>query len=154
MTTRGIFITVLLAALTVGSSEHARAQLWQFGGSPLLTVASGPAGGEPVPVTNTSASLFWLRQIVVSKITVSTSCPGQHFTLRVAATNVSAGVASPEVTLNDGMLATNLITNIPAGGAFFNTCTLRYTAASTFSQGNSSELGNDVHSVSYTLLAQ
>jgi hypothetical protein len=52
------------------------------------------------------------------------------------------------------MLATNLITNIPAGFFNFATATLNYQASATFAQGNSAELGDDVHTVTYTITAQ
>jgi len=72
----------------------------------------------------------------------------------VVATNVSSGVAAPQVTLSNGMLATDIIRSIPTGGTLNKSCTLRYTASATFAQGNSTELGTDVHTVTYTLMAQ
>ena len=142
-------LIVLCAAVPVRAQ-----QITVLGGNPLLNVATGTAGAQPVPVTNTASSLRWRRQNVISKITVSTSCPGQRFSLAVLATNLSYGVAAPQVTLFNGMLATDFILSIPTGNPLNKTCTLRYTASSTFAQGNSTELGNDVHTVTYTLVAQ
>jgi hypothetical protein len=66
-------------------------------------------------------------------------------------------VAAPEVDLVDGMLAVDFITNIrnqrPPNWTS-DTITLRYTASATFAQGNSAEMGNDVHTVTYTLQVQ
>lgn len=129
-------------------------QITVRGGNPLITITTGPAGGQPNPVVNTTSSLRWRRQNHIAKITVSTACPAQHFSLAVLATNVSQGVAAPQVNLIDGMLARDLITNIPTGAPNFKTATLQYTASATFAQGNSAELGADVHTVTYTLLAQ
>ena len=105
-------------------------------------------------VTDAASSLQWMKQNVITKITVSTACPGQRFTLTVIATNLAYGVAAPQVTLYNGMLATDLVKSIPPGNPQNKTCTLQYTASSTFAQGNSTELGNDVHAVTYTLVAQ
>ncbi|HTY57623.1 MAG TPA: hypothetical protein VMF59_02360, partial [Bacteroidota bacterium] len=90
----------------------------------------------------------------ISKITVAASCPGQRFSLSVLATNLTYGVAAPQVTLFNGMLATDFVKSIPTGNPLNKTCTLQYTASSTFAQGNSTELGNDVYTVTYTLVAQ
>jgi hypothetical protein len=125
-----------------------------LGGNPLLSVTTGTAVAQPVAVTNVASSLQWLRQNVITKITVSTSCPGQRFSLAVLATNLAYGVAAPQVTLHNGMLATDFVKSIPTGAPRNKTCTLRYTASATYAQGNSSELGNDVHTVTYTLVAQ
>jgi len=143
---------VVLCAIAVPCI--APAQISVKGGNPLLTITTGVAGGQPVSVTNTATSLQWSKKSVITKITVTTSCPGQHFGLAVVATSVSSGVAASQVTLSDGMLAADFITNIPTTGSATKTCTLKYTASATFAQGNSSELGNDVHTVTYTLVAQ
>jgi hypothetical protein len=106
-------------------------------------------------VTISSNTLNYRRQVLPSKITVSTSCPGQSFNLRVIALSVPDGVAAPAVDLVNGMAAVDFITNIPARPP--NTrrsCTLQYTASATFAQGNSAEVGNDVHTITYTILAQ
>ena len=145
---------ILLLALLIRTESAFGQQISILGGNPSLTISSGVAGGQPVSVINTASSLRWRKQTYIAKITVSTSCPGQRFGLSVVATNVTYGVAGPAVTLTNGMLAANLITNIPTGNPTFRTATLRYTASATFAQGNSTELGNDVHTVTYTLLAQ
>jgi hypothetical protein len=119
-----------------------------------MSITDGVADGDLLPIVNTSASLRWRRLSVLAKITVSTTCPGQRFTLKVFAVNPSEGVAAPEVTLTTGAPAVDLVTNMPGGGPRNNDCILRYTASATFSQGNSAELGNDVHTVRYTIVAQ
>jgi hypothetical protein len=125
------------------------------GGNRTLNITTGSPGSEPVPVVNTATSVRYWRQAAISKITVRTTCPGQSFTLKVLATGVTRGVAAPEVTLVNGMLGTDFITNIPRTGGWTSTTpTLRYTASATFAQGNSAEQGNDVHTVTYTIQVQ
>lgn len=125
------------------------------GGNPLLTVSTAVMGSEPVAVTNTSTTLAYSREPGhTTKITVATVCTGQHFTLKVLATGMANGTAAPEVTLTNGMLATDFIRDILKNGNKDNTAILRYTASATFAQGNTAELGNDVHAVSYTLVLQ
>jgi len=144
---------VLALALGAGSPGRAQ-QISVVGGNLLMTVTTGTAGAQPVAVTNTTASLRWRRQVVISKITVAASCPAQRFSLAVLATNLTYGVAAPQVSLFNGMLATDFVLSIPTGGTLNKTCTLRYTASATYAQGNSTELGNDVYSITYTLVAQ
>jgi hypothetical protein len=141
-------LVAVTAALT-----GARAQIQVLGGNPVITVANGVAGGSLTPAANTTCTLRWRRQDVVTRLTVSASCPGQRFSLSVEGTNVSDGVAAPRVMLVDGMSATNLITSIPPGNPPWKTCTLLYTASATFEQGNSAELGNDSYLITYTLVA-
>lgn len=150
--TRSLAAMMLLCA--AGTVLPARAQISVRGGNPLLSITTGTAGGQPVSMTNTTSSLSWKRENVITKITVSTSCPGQRFMLAVLATNLTYGVAAPQVTLTNGMLASDFVLNIPTGNPVNKTCTLQYTASATFAQGNSTELGNDVHMVTYTLVAQ
>ncbi len=123
-------------------------------GNQTLNIVAGTAGGSMTSVVNTVAALRYWRKAAVSKITVRTSCPGQSFSLGVVATGVTRGVAAPQVNLTDGMPAIDFITSIPNAGFVSTTPTLRYTASATFAQGNSAELGNDVHTVTYTLQVQ
>jgi hypothetical protein len=68
---------------------------------------------------------------------------------------VTYGVAAPPVSLTNGMLAVDFITDIPSTGAWTrDTPTLQYTASATFAQGNSAEMGNDLHTLTYTLVVQ
>jgi len=146
-------LCVLALALAAGPAGRAQ-QISVVGGNLLLSVTTGTAGAQPVAVTNTTSSLRWRKQNVISKITVAASCPAQRFSLAVLATNLTHGVAAPQVSLFNGMLATNFVLSIPTGNPINKTCTLRYTASATFAQGNSTELGNDVYSITYTLVAQ
>ena len=146
-------LCVLALALAAGPAGRAQ-QISVVGGNLLLSVTTGTAGAQPVAVTNTTSSLRWRKQNVISKITVAASCPAQRFSLAVLATNLTHGVAAPQVSLFNGMLATNFVLSIPTGNPVNKTCTLRYTASATFAQGNSTELGNDVYSITYTLVAQ
>ena len=146
-------LCVLALALAAGPAGRAQ-QISVVGGNLLLSVTTGTAGAQPVAVTNTTSSLRWRKQNVICKITVAASCPAQRFSLAVLATNLTYGVAAPQVSLFNGMLATNFVLSIPTGNPINKTCTLRYTASATFAQGNSTELGNDVYSITYTLVAQ
>lgn len=124
------------------------------GGNITMTITTGAPGSEPIPIMNSTTSLRYRRTLWAQKVTARTSCPGQSFNLTVVASNVTSGTAAPTVNLVNGMLATNLITNIPAGFFNFATATLNYQASATFAQGNSAELGDDVHTVTYTITAQ
>ena len=125
------------------------------GGNQLLQITTALPAQQPTSVVNTVTSLRFRRQSRISKITVSTSCPGQRFTLRVRAVSAQAGTPAPTVTLSNGMLAADLIRDIPALRISQNrTATLEYTASATFDQGNSTELGVDAHVVTFTHVAQ
>jgi hypothetical protein len=125
------------------------------GGNITMNITTGAAGSQPIAVTNTVTTLRFWRQAKIAKITVTTSCPTQAFNLQVVATGVVRGVAAPAVSLTNGMLAVDFITNIPSTGTWtYDTPTLQYTASATFAQGNSAELGNDLHTLTYTLVVQ
>ncbi len=143
---------VVFSMLLVSPAE---AQLTLRGtANPTINITTGIAGGSMVSVVNVSSSIRYSRQALISKITVRTSCPSQSFHLSVVATGVTRGVAAPQVDLTDGMLAVDFITDIPSAGFTTSTPTLSYTASASFSDGNSAEMGNDVHTVTYTLQAQ
>lgn len=124
------------------------------GGNVTLSITSGSAGGQLVNVINTAVTLNYQKQGALAKISVSTSCPGQRYNLSVLATSVTIGMAAPQVSLVNGSPAIDLITSIPSTGPKNGSSTLQYTASATFSQGNSTELGDDVHTITYTILAQ
>ncbi len=151
-------IAATIILLTVASPDAAaQGQLTVRGGDILLSITSGVPGQQLPPILNTSTRLRFRRGTVQKKVSVSTICPGQRFTLSVLATNLNAGVAAPEVQLTDGMLAVDFITDIPSrppNQPRFGRCVLRYTASATFEQGNSTELGDDIHTVTYTIMDQ
>ena len=125
------------------------------GGNTTINITTGPAGGQPVAVVDVTGTLKYWRQAAIAKVTVKTACPTQAFNLSVVATGVTRGVAAPAVSLVNGMAAVDFITSIPSAAGWTSaTITLQYTASSTFAQGNSAELGNDVHTVTYTLQVQ
>jgi hypothetical protein len=146
---------VFVIGLAILLTAHCGAQpISLTGGNQTMTISTGTAGGQPASVINTTCILHYRKQSALAKITVATSCPGQSYNLTVLATSVTKGVAAPQVSLISGNPATDFITSIPNSGTTNATCTLRYTASSTFSQGNSTEVGDDVHTVTYTLQAQ
>ncbi|MEK6565527.1 MAG: hypothetical protein AABZ41_02355 [Bacteroidota bacterium] len=149
-------VTLFLLALSCAFfQQQTMAQPINVGNNITMSITTGVAGGTLTSVVNTARTLTYRRQLAIAKITVSTSCPTQSFTLKVLATAVPDGIAAPEVTLVNGMPATDFIVNIPVRPPnTARSCTLRYTASATFSQGNSIEDGNDVHTVTYTILAQ
>jgi hypothetical protein len=145
----------LLVTILLTTDLRAQGAISVRGGNQTLNITTGMAGSEPIPVVNTGSTIRYRAQAKISKITVRTVCVGQHFTLKVLATGVTQGVPAPEVTLSSGMVDTDFITNIPTNATFNQTnVTLQYTASATFAQGNSADLGNDVHTVTYTILAQ
>jgi hypothetical protein len=124
-------------------------------GNLTMNITTGAAGSQPINDVDVGETLRYWKKAAIAKVTVRTSCPTQAFTLKVLATNVTYGVAAPEVNLVNGMLAVDFITSIPSTGPWTSsTITLQYTASATFAQGNSAELGNDVHTVTYTLQVQ
>jgi hypothetical protein len=136
------------------ATEGAGQALTIGGGNQTLTITTGIAGGQLVNVVNINTTLTYTTPRLPRqnwRMTVSASCPGQRFNLSVLATNVTAGVAAPAVTLITGNPAIDFITAIPRRMTNA-TCRLQYTASATFDEGNSSELGNDVYTVTYTLL--
>ncbi len=145
-----------VSLLTLGSADGA---LGQFvinvqGPSPNLTITTGTPSGGPTPAINTNARLRYRRSLVPTKVTVSTVCAGQSFNLSVLAAQVTMGTPAPEVNLVTGMPAMDFIVGIPPGFLTLGTATLQYTASSTYQQGHSIDFGNDVHVVTYTLVAQ
>ena len=143
-------LSLMVLILMVASGQSMRVN----GGNVTMTITTGTAGGQLLNVFNTTSSLAYRKQNVLSKITVRTVCLGQSFNLIVAATNVTAGVAAPAVTLINGSPAIDFIRDIPKTGARNATCLLQYTASATFAQGNSTELNNDVHIVTFTIQSQ
>lgn len=126
-----------------------------------LTVDAAAAGSEPTVATNASTQIYWANGIgETAKLTVETVCPGQSFSLSVeiAITSWSSGTQAsvePAVALTDGMLATDLLrdlgTTTPANTG---TATLTYRASATVADGTSADVGDDHHTVTYTLIEQ
>jgi hypothetical protein len=151
-----LFVGAAFLLIVVHSTGTAQVGTIQVrNGDQTLNIVAGTAGGSMTSVVNTTAQLRYWRKAAIAKVTVTTSCPGQSFSLSVVATGVTRGVAAPAVNLVNGMLAVDFITSIPSAGTWTSTTpTLRYTASATFAQGNSAEMGNDVHTVTYTLQVQ
>jgi len=152
------FRTITLAGLTVlvcAISGRLSAQsLAMQGGNITLTIIAGTAGSTLTPVIDAASKIRYKQSPVTTKMTVQTVCPGQKFGLTVVAVSVGDGTPAPTVTLTNGMLPTDLITNIGIGSNKNFSTSLQYTASATFAQGNSIELGDDIHTITYTLVAQ
>lgn len=147
--------TSLTLALVLLAASTGLGQIRVQGGNVTLAITTGIPGPVPPSVSSSTTTLRWSQERVTTKVTIATRCPGQKFTLRVLATGVSGGgTPAPEATLQDGMLATDFVLDIPPRRPNNGSCTVRYTAVAPFEQGNSTELGDDVHTVTYTLVAQ
>jgi len=155
-------MTALAAAIAVPSVAAAQELRFNSGGGPItLTILSAVAGSEPVDASDNSSEIYWDANFgVPAKMTVTTIAPGQNFDLFLLLSvpdqgAAAQGVVQPEIQLIDGMLDTDLMTGIPStlpGRQGFGI--LEYRAAATVSDGTSSELGDDSHIVTITLLAQ
>lgn len=150
-----LLLMVLFAAGAIVTRTQAQTGSITMSGNVATTITTGAAGGEPVPDVDVSRTLKYWKKGAIAKVTVRTVCPTQAFTLKVLATGVSRGSAAGEVTLVDGALDVDFITNIPSTGPWTSaTITLRFTASATFAQGNSAEMNNDSHTVTFTLQSQ
>jgi hypothetical protein len=153
-------LCLLLLALGLGLlPDPASAQVRRLsveGGPLLLAIGTtgGFAGQELPPVVSTATGLSWQWVGQMAKITVTNSAPGQRYTLRLEATNITtSGTAQPEITLADGMFARDLIRNIThQGSGVPGSCVLRYTASATIAQGASPT--PDQHLITFTLIEQ
>jgi hypothetical protein len=142
-------LPVICFGLTIIASYGLAAQTLSGTATPSITINAAVAGSEPTAKSNTGSKLTYSGKIYISKITVSTVCPSQKFDLSVVATGNFTGHGTPlTVTLLNGMLAADFITNIPVN-ALSNTATLQYTCAPQFSDGT----GTDTHTVTYTQVA-
>ena len=127
------------------------------GGDVTLTISTATAGQEPDSVTDEATGLRYYATAPKHKITVKTSLSSQNFTLTVEAINIvtggdggaSGGTAQGVVTLSTTPRV--FIIDIKKGTSEVpHTCTLKYTASATVSQGT----GSDVHTITYTIVKQ
>lgn len=126
------------------------------GGAKSLTISSAFAGNQPDQATDNTSELSWDASGIGStaKITVDTSAPGQSFSLYVQlALTTGTGTEQVERELTDGMADADILRDIPVG-APSGTGTLTYRAVATAAQGTSADNGSDMHSITYTILAQ
>ena len=147
-------LVAVCTLLVIAASSSFGQSLAMQGGNITMTVTTGLPGGTLTPAVDAAIKIRYREAGVATKITVQTVCPSQKFGLTVEAISVGDGTAAPVVTLNNGMLPTDFITNIGIGSRKNFTTNLQYTASATFAQGNSAELGDDIHTVTYTLVAQ
>jgi hypothetical protein len=119
-----------------------------------LSILSAVAGQEPSSTINETRLLQWstLALDPTKKITAQTSLGSPKFLLTARAVNITAGdgTAVGEVVLTTS--ASDFVVDIPAGIPAGDpaTCTLRYTASATASDGT----GTDLHTVTYTIMDQ
>jgi hypothetical protein len=112
------------------------------GGDITLTINSATAGSQPNNATDATCHLNWTTNEADKKITVESDQAAPTFTLKVTATAVSGGTATPQVTISNA--AQDFVTGV---ATTIGTCTLSYVASALASQGT----GQDVHVVTYTL---
>jgi hypothetical protein len=163
---RAFFGRPVILALLIGGAHASRADAQQLmfssGGGPLtLSITSATAGSQPVGVSDNSTEIFWDADFgVTSKMTISTSVISQSFRLYILLTVTSwasgtAGTPQPEIELIDSMLDTDILRDIPpATPQRTGFGTLRYRASSLVSDGNSAENGDDLHTITFTIVAQ
>jgi hypothetical protein len=143
-------LLVICFGLTVIASSGLDAQTLSGTATPSITINAAVAGSEPTAKSNSGSKSTYSGKTYISKITVSTVCPSQKFDLSVIATGTFTGHGTPlSVTLVNGMLAADFITNIPVN-ALSNTASLQYTCAPQFADGT----GTDTHTVTYTQVLQ
>jgi hypothetical protein len=140
------------------------AQAFSFsagGGLVSLTIDTAVPGSEPGDAANSDTELYWDADFAgTSKITVSTICPSQSFSLYVALAVTSWGSGTqatvlPDVSLVNGMMAVDLVRDLPDTlPARQGYATVTYRAAATISQGNSADVGEDYHTITYTIQSQ
>ena len=149
-------LPAVLFCLIIGTTSALSQQMTMTGGNPLLTVTSGTIAGGIIEVSNSTTVLQYKRVSKKTKITAQASCPNQKFNLSVEAVSTTDGSSAGPVILTNGMAATDMIVNIPLTDKAtpFRTATLLFRATSTFAQGNSTELGNDTFTITYTQTAQ
>jgi hypothetical protein len=112
------------------------------GGDITLTINSATAGSNPNNATDGTCHLNWTTNEAGKKITVESDQAAPTFTLKVTATAISGGTATPQVTVSN--VAQDFVTAV---ATTIGTCTLSYVASATAAQGT----GQDVHVITYTL---
>jgi hypothetical protein len=147
------YLMLAAAAALFGRSAMNAQALSIIGGNQTMTVTTATVGSQPTAVNNTNVRLRVREQAAISKVTAQTSCPGQSFNLRVVVTSSPVGTIAPAVNLVNGMPATDILTSIPVGTRL-RTVRIQYTASATFDQGTTADMGADVHTITYTLVAQ
>ncbi len=102
-------------------------------------------GRDLMTITDQSSSLLWGTNGGSRKITAGTSLASPKFELRLFASNSSRGTPSPEFALST--IPQDLLLDI---GRSLGSCVLRYTGIAYASQGT----GTDIHTISFTIVAQ
>ena len=144
-------ILLIVSFFLISLASHRSEAQTLRGTPPTINVTTAIVGSEPTPVVNTGSQIRYDGPNYISKITVGTVCANQKFELSVVAGSIpnGRGTAAPEVSLLNGMLDADFITDIPKK-ANRTTVTLQYTASPKFSDGT----GTDAHTVTYTQVAQ
>lgn len=141
-----LFVFVIAQLVWAGVAPSAT--LTVRGRNVILRPVSATAGQDPDPLVNqVTAALKYRkgRADPPQKITVETNVGSPLFTLKIEAVNVRSGIPAGELTLVT--TAQDLITNISRNGS--KACDLRYTLVALASDGT----GTDVHTVTYTMIA-
>jgi hypothetical protein len=154
--------TALAWGIGLPNSADAQSLTFSSGGGPLtLTVSSATAGSNPTDASDATTDITWDGDFgVTAKITVATVCPSQAFGLYVTLAVTSwgsgtSGTEQSEIQLTDGMADADIFRDIPTTSpGRQGVATLTYRGSATAAQGNSADNGDDVHTVTYTILAQ
>ncbi len=132
------------------------------GGNQTMNITTGTSTTQPLSVPNTTCTISYSQRLAgttTKKVTVSATCPTQEFTLTVLATPPTGGgtAVTPAINLINNMAAADFIRNIPGNNGTTRisyTAGLTYIASATYAQGNSTDFGNDVYTITYTLTTQ
>ena len=142
-------LLAVVVAQIVWAGVAPSATLAVRGGNVSLLLTTATAGQEPDPAVALVANALKYRKgnfDPPQKITAQTDLGTPRFDLKVEAVGVRSGISTGEVPL--ATTAQDLITNITRRGA--RSCDLRYTLEAQVSDGT----GMDVHTVTYTIMAE
>lgn len=107
---------------------------------------------EKATASDDSSTLQWEGGDQWAKISVSTFCPGQRYTLTVEARSAVNGDSEGAVNLVDGMRDTDLVVRVKKRK--HGSAQLVYATEVLFEQGSTESSQSDIHSVTYTISEQ
>jgi hypothetical protein len=131
-------VTVVVQPITVMQTS-VRAVLMDIAGSGIS------AGEEMMTTVDQSTTIKWATNGALKKITVRTDIVGPKFVMMMVALNPTAGSAAAEFPVSG--VDHDFLLGI---GKSYGSSLVRYTGITLASQGT----GEDVHSITFTILSQ
>jgi hypothetical protein len=131
-------VTVVVQPITV-MQVNVRAVFMAAAGAELA------AGEEIMTAVDQSTTITWATNGALKKITVRTDIAGPKFVMMIVALNPTAGSAAAEFPVAG--VDHDLLLSI---GRSYGSSLVRYTGRALASQG----IGEDVHSITFTVLSQ